>query len=117
LIRIVIKTTYEKLINYKEIFLMTCTNYALVYEKDGKFFGSTTGIPTENDTDLKITREQVEGYKLVYATKTEIRGSMTGIPSEDDTVIYAIKETTEEENASGPILDAGDEPVAEEEEE
>ena len=96
---------------------MTCTNYALVYEKDGKFFGSITGIPTENDTDLKITREQVEGYKLVYATKTEIRGSMTGIPSEDDAVIYAVEETAEEEATDGPILDAGDEPVAEEEEE
>lgn len=97
---------------------MTFTNYALVYEKDGKFFGSKKTIPTTEDTDLNITREQVEGYKLVYATKTEIRGSMTGIPSEDDTIIYAIKETAaEEEEASGPILDAGDEPVAEEEEE
>lgn len=75
---------------------MTCTNYALVYEKDGKFFGSITGIPTENDTDLKITREQVEGYKLVYATKTEIRGSMTGIPSENDTIIYPVTEEVEE---------------------
>ena len=39
---------------------MTCTKYALVYEKDGKFFGSVSGIPSDNDTDLKITREQIE---------------------------------------------------------
>ena len=89
---------------------MTCTNYALVYEKDGKFFGSTTGIPTENDTDLKITREQVEGYKLVYATKTEIRGSMTGIPSAEDDVIYPVVEEEVEEVTE--VV----EPVAEEEE-
>ena len=92
---------------------MTCTNYALVYEKDGKFFGSITGIPTENDTDLKITREQVEGYKLVYATKTEIRGSMTGIPSEDDTIIYPVTEEVEETEEVAEVL----EPVAEKEEE
>lgn len=94
---------------------MTCTNYALVYEKDGKFFGSTTGIPTENDTDLKITREQVEGYKLVYATKTEIRGSMTGIPADSDDIIYPVAEETEEEVTPSKI-DSGDEPVVEEEE-
>ena len=90
---------------------MTCTNYALVYEKDGKFFGSITGIPTENDTDLKITREQVEGYKLVYATKTEIRGSMTGIPADSDDVIYPVAEETEEE-VNQPEINGGDESVA-----
>lgn len=97
---------------------MTCTNYALVYEKDGKFFGSTTGIPTENDTDLKITREQVEGYKLVYATKTEIRGSITGIPSEDDIVIYPVAEETEETEETQEVEENTDvtEPVVEEEE-
>ena len=94
---------------------MTCTNYALVYEKDGKFFGSTTGIPTENDTDLKITREQVEGYKLVYATKTEIRGSMTGIPADSDDIIYLVAEETEEEDTQ-PEINGEDEPVAKEEE-
>ena len=89
---------------------MTCTNYALVYEKDGKFFGSTTRIPTENDTDLKITREQVEGYKLVYATKTEIRGSMTGIPSAEDDVIYPVAEEEIEEvtEVVEPVAETGE---------
>ena len=89
---------------------MTCTNYALVYEKDGKFFGSTTGIPTEDDTDLKITREQIEGYKLVYATKTEIRGSMTGIPSAEDDVIYPVAEEEIEEvtEVVEPVAETGE---------
>lgn len=69
---------------------MTFTNYALVYEKDGRFFGSMTNVPTAEDTDLKLTRKQVEGYKLVYAANNEIRGSMSGIPSETDTIIWPV---------------------------
>ena len=83
---------------------MACVKYALVYEKDGKFFGSETGIPdVEKDTDLNIDREYLESFKLVYATKTEIKGSVTGIPTEDDVVIYSAtteEETSEEDNNS-----------------
>ena len=71
---------------------MSFTNYELVYEKDGKFYGSETRVPTDNDVDLGITRKQVEGYKLVYVSGTKILGSMTGIPAETDTVIYSAAE-------------------------
>jgi hypothetical protein len=90
---------------------MTFTNYALVYEKDGRFFGSMTNVPTAEDTDLKLTRRQVEGYKLVYATNNEIRGSMSGIPSETDTIIWpvATENTVETNEPTEPETPAAEE--------
>jgi len=69
----------------------------LIYEKDGKFFKSESGIPEKDGVEVGLTREQVEGYALVYEADGEIRASETGIPAEDDIVLYpvATEETTE----------------------
>ncbi len=90
----------------------------LIYEKDGKFFKSESGIPEKDGVEIGITREQIEGYALVYAKDGEIRASENGIPADDDVVLYPVaeEEVTEEEEIAGPVLDAGEEPVAEEEE-
>jgi len=92
---------------------MKFTNgYELIYEKDGKFFGSETRVPTDTDTELSITREEIEGYKLVYVKDDAILGSTTGIPAEGDTVLVSVNETEEEISTDGPkdpgTLDAGD---------
>lgn len=79
----------------------------LIYEKDGKFFKSESGIPEKDGVEIGLTREQVEGYALVYAKDGEIRASETGIPAEDDAVLYPVAEVDEEEE---------DEPAAKEEE-
>jgi hypothetical protein len=79
----------------------------LIYEKDGKFFKSESGIPEKDGVEVGLTREQVEGYALVYAKDGEIRASETGIPAEDDVVLYPVAEVEEDEE---------DEPVAKEEE-
>ncbi len=92
---------------------MAFVKYALVYEKEGKFYGSISGIPnTAEDTDLKITREQLKSYKLVYATKTEIKGSVTGIPAEDDDIIYSA--STDE---PAVVAEEDENPIVEETEE
>ena len=76
---------------------MKFTNgYKLIYEKDGKFFGSGTRVPTETDTELSITRKEIEGYKLVYVKDDAILGSTTGIPAEGDTVLVSVNETEDE---------------------
>lgn len=101
---------------------MAFVKYALVYERDGKFFGSKSGIPdTEADVDLNITREHLESFKLVYATKTEIKGSVTGIPAIDDEVIYSaveeeVEEDTSDEEVTEETKDEEDNIVVEEEE-
>ena len=79
----------------------------LIYEKDGKFFKSESGIPKKDGVEIGLTREQVEGYALVYAKDGEIRASETGIPAEDDVVLYPVAEVEEKEE---------DEPAAKEEE-
>lgn len=94
---------------------MNFTNgYELIYEKDGKFFGSATRVPTENDTELSITREEIEGYKLVYAKGNAILGSTTGIPSEDDTVLVSVNEEAKEEVVAAAAEEATEEPVEDE---
>ena len=69
----------------------------LIYEKDGKFFKSESGIPEKDGVEIGLTREQVEGYALVYAKDGEIRASETGIPAEDDVVLYPVADVEEDE--------------------
>ena len=78
----------------------------LIYEKDGKFFKSESGIPEKDGVEVGLTREQVEGYALVYEADGKIRASETDIPAEGDTVLYPAAEVEEEEK---------DEPAAKEE--
>jgi len=96
----------------------------LIYEKDGKFFKSESGIPEKDGVEVGLTREQVEGYALVYEADGEIRASETGIPAEDDIVLYpvATEETTEvTETTETPVAptenteEPAEEPAAEEE--
>jgi hypothetical protein len=100
----------------------------LIYEKDGKFFKSESGIPEKDGVEIGLTREQVEGYALVYAKDGEIRASETGIPAEDDVVLYPVAEVEEEDEPAAkeeetPVEDTEDGPtydlpaVEEEEEE
>ena len=84
----------------------------LIYEKDGKFFKSESGIPEKDGVEVGLTREQVEGYALVYEADGEIRASETGIPAEDDTVLYPV---ATEENTEAPVTptETPEEPVEE----
>lgn len=68
--------------------------YKLIYEKDGQFYGSMTGIPTENDYCF------VDFDKVFKATPAEE-------PKENNT-------TTNIDETNGPTFDL---PILEEEEE
>jgi hypothetical protein len=58
--------------------------YKLIYEKDGKFYGSKTGVPAKDDHEFAITREEIESYGLVYSVKGEVKYSTDALPSADD---------------------------------
>jgi hypothetical protein len=68
--------------------------YELIYEKNGKFYGSNVRIPTEADTELSVTRKDLEGqgYKLVYVKNDALLGAKGRVPAEDDTVIVSVAE-------------------------
>lgn len=93
----------------------------LIYEKDGKFFKSESGIPEKDGVEVGLTREQVEGYALVYEADGEIRASETGIPAEDDIVLYPVATEETTETTETPVTPAetteepDEEPAAEEE--
>lgn len=89
----------------------------LIYEKDGKFFKSESGIPEKDGVEVGLTREQVEGYALVYEADGEIRASETGIPADGDIVLYpvATEETTETTETPVAPTETTEEPAAEEE--
>lgn len=74
------------------------SKYALVYAKDDTIYGSTTGIPADNDTVLIGSVTELANYKLVYvnADFTAILGSTTGIPTENDVAIYTAPQETPE---------------------
>ena len=83
----------------------------LIYEKDGKFFKSESGIPEKDGVEIGLTREQVEGYALVYAKDGKIRASETGIPAEGDAVLYPVEteEEPEQDNTVTPTNVAAEE--------
>ena len=89
----------------------------LIYEKDGKFYRSESGIPEKDGIEVGLTREQVEGYALVYAKDGIIRASVSGIPSEDDVILYPVSaDEPEANNEEEPGEETGeDEPAANEE--
>ena len=70
-------------------------NYKLIYEKDGKFYGSETGIPATGDHEFSITRAELESYGLVYSVNGQVMLSVDKLPSEDDIVAGAASAETE----------------------
>lgn len=85
-------------------------NYKLIYEKDGKFYGSETGIPATGDHEFSITRAELESYGLVYSVNGQVMLSVDKLPSEDDIVAGAATETeteTETETVVEEVVDEG----------
>lgn len=81
-------------------------NYKLIYEKDGKFYGSETGIPAAGDHEFSITRAELESYGLVYSVNGQVMLSVDKLPSEDDIVAGAATET-ETEAVAEEVIDEG----------
>ena len=77
-------------------------NYKLIYEKDGKFYGSETGIPATGDHEFSITRAELESYGLVYSVNGQVMLSVDKLPSEDDIVAGA---ATEEETETEAVVE------------
>lgn len=132
------KVIYEKAANGKRTFYASKTGffkdaeiiaeatigeYKLIYEKDGLFYGSTTGIPTDNDhcfEEFKLVFE--EGYSAEDSSEELVPED----PKEDDTTEIPGTETEpeaptpensteepEEEPEEQPGEGSGEEPVEE----
>jgi hypothetical protein len=57
----------------EEILRVAAGEYRLVYEKDGCFYGSTTGIPA--DDDFVLTSNKIGANRLVYEYKGKLYGT------------------------------------------
>ena len=61
----------------------TIGEYKLIYEKDGKFYGSITGFPAEGDKCFEELRAVFEeGYEKPAATETTSTNSASTAPVE-----------------------------------
>lgn len=82
----------------------TIGEYKLIYEKKGQFYGSTTGIPTEND---HCFTEFDKVFKVV--TENAVDQDTTPVVEEPTTPVVEPEVSTTEEDDDEPIVEPVDE--------
>lgn len=75
----------------KEIGPFAIGEFKLVYEKDGQIYGSTTGIPTEDDTCL-------EAFDAIFIEEVKESETETPIDPEDESTSSTDPEDPEDES-------------------
>ena len=83
-------------------------DYKLIYEKDGIFYGSTTGVPAAGDICFEeLNKVFVEGYEAPAPTPATVEETEPDATVEEDEVI---------EDGTGDAGDAGEDEGTEPEE-
>lgn len=95
----------------------TIGEYKLVYEKDGRIYGSTTGVPAEDDYCFeafdKVFKAETEGSSDEEDTTTEDVSTETTITTDDNEAGEEVEDTDTLTDGESSVTENSEE-VAEE---